>query len=66
MPTETQEKLNNDEQLRKLLVPDSWDFWLCINHKMLWRVLHWNWFNIYTGENSFWAYAKHWFREYKL
>ena len=38
--------------------------WLHNHCRLLWRIVNWNWFNIFTGEEGFWLFAKHGFREW--
>jgi len=55
-----------NEQLKKMLKPpNKIEFWIYRHSVVLWRILRWRWFNIWTGEDGFWLFAKHGFREWK-
>jgi hypothetical protein len=41
------------------------DFWFHNHCQFLWRLVRWNWFNLWTGEKGFWLFAKHGFKEWK-
>ena len=59
-----------DEECIRLLLPHTLqarvDFWLHNHFLFLWRLYHWNWFNIWTGERSFRLFARHSFREWRV
>lgn len=55
----------SEEELLEVFKPASkTELWLYIHLHLLWRIIHWNWFNIYTGEEGFWLFFKHRFREW--
>jgi len=56
----------SDEELREFFKPLSKsECWLYKHLCLLWRLVHWNWFNIFTGEEGFWLFFRHGFREWK-
>ena len=59
-----------DEECIKALLPSTVsehiDFWLHNELMLIWRIIHWNWFNLWTGEKGFWLFAKHSFKEWKI
>jgi len=55
----------SDEECIKALMPPRIEFWVYNHFPLLWRVLRWNWFNIWTGERGFWLFARHCFKEWK-
>jgi hypothetical protein len=60
-------KMTDEECIDALIPHTFWgriDFWLDCHCPLLWRILHWNWFNIYTGESGVVKFAKHGFKEW--
>ena len=57
-----------DEDCMRLLTGGNpllrMDFWLHRNCRWAWHIINWNWFNVWTGENSFWLWFRHGFREW--
>ncbi len=61
-------KLTEEDCIRALIphsVLGRSDFWLHNHLVLVWRFIHWNWFNIFSGERSFFKFAKHGFREWR-
>ncbi|KKL19405.1 hypothetical protein LCGC14_2465830, partial [marine sediment metagenome] len=57
-------KLSDDECI-KLLCPSGLNFWLYRKLPFVWRLVRWNWFNIWTEDEGFVLFLKHGFREWK-
>ena len=57
-----------EEELVKALLPhtpfERVSFWLHSHCPFVWRVVRWNWFNIWTEEKGFMKFARHWFKEW--
>ena len=53
------------EDYINLLCPKTFEFWLHKHCHIAWRFLWWNWFNLWTGEKSFWLFVKHGFRDWR-
>ena len=54
-------KMTDEECIRALMTPLGWIHNHCL---LVWRIIRWNWFNIWTGEEGFILFAKHKFREW--
>ncbi len=57
-------QLSDTECIQLLLGHNPIKFWIYCHCKLLWRIIFWNWFNIWTGESGFWLFLKHGFREW--
>ena len=54
-----------DEKIRKFFSPSHpFDRWLYFRSSLLWRIVRWKWFNIWTGEGGFIKFARHGFKEW--
>lgn len=58
------EDMSNKELLELFTPLNKTDYWLHNHLCLLWRAIHWNWFNVFTGEEGFLLFLKHWFREW--
>ena len=55
-----------EEECIETLMPPKISFWFYNHLLFVWRVYNWNWFNVWTGEEGFWLFAKHLFKGWKL
>jgi len=60
------EDLSNKEVSDLFKPSGEADYWVATHLELFWRIYHWNWFNVYTGEESFWLFVKHGFREWRV
>lgn len=61
---ETVEDMSSEELLEFLKPLNKFEWWMCTHLPLLWRTVKWNWFNVFTGEESFWLFLRHGFREW--
>jgi len=56
--------MSKEELLEALKPLSKAEWWLNTHLHLLWRIIYWNWFNVYTGEEGFWLSFKHGFRDW--
>tara|TARA_Y100000310_G_scaffold58000_1_gene53153 strand:- start:3103 stop:3474 length:372 start_codon:yes stop_codon:yes gene_type:complete len=59
----------SEDELKEALAPTKgwagFNLSLFIYAPFIWRIIHWCWFNGYTGERGFWLFARHGFKEWR-
>lgn len=45
-------KMTDEELVQLLAPPGNVDFWIHWHFEFLWRVIHWNWFDIWEGSED--------------